>query len=61
VALWKARSLTPEQKMQIAAEESGDRNINSEGSGHFLGFEDAKKTEVFSSVLQFDVSIFFSL
>lgn len=59
MALWKARSFTPEQKLQIAAEESGDRNLNHEDSGQFLGLEDAKKTEIFSSILQFDVSIFF--
>ncbi|KAJ4758652.1 C2 calcium/lipid-binding and GRAM domain containing protein [Rhynchospora pubera] len=56
VALWKARSLTPEQKVQIAAEESGDRHLSSEDSGQFLGFGDAKKTEIFCSVLHFDIN-----
>ncbi|XP_020572290.1 C2 and GRAM domain-containing protein At1g03370-like isoform X2 [Phalaenopsis equestris] len=51
MALWKARSLSPEQKMKIAEEESEDNNLQSEESGSFFTIEDAKMSEVFSSVV----------
>ncbi|KAG6485213.1 hypothetical protein ZIOFF_053746 [Zingiber officinale] len=50
MALWKARALSPEQKMQLL-EESGARNLNNEESGSFLGLEDAKMSDVFSSAI----------
>ncbi|KAJ3677545.1 hypothetical protein LUZ60_003269 [Juncus effusus] len=53
IALWKARSLTLEQKVRIAAEESGDGTGD---SGNFIGFADAQKSEVFSSILPFDMN-----
>lgn len=59
MALWKARSLTPEQKVQIVEEESEGRAIDTEESGSFLGIEDAKMSEVFSSVIPVDVSLLF--
>ncbi|KAG1327432.1 C2 and GRAM domain-containing protein [Cocos nucifera] len=51
MALWKARSLSTEQKMQIVEEESEAKSLNSEESGSFLGIEDANMSEVFSSVI----------
>ncbi|KAK8936684.1 C2 and GRAM domain-containing protein [Platanthera zijinensis] len=51
MALWKAKSLSPEQKVQILEEESDEKNLQSEESGSFLGIEDAKLSEVFSSIV----------
>ncbi|PKA51802.1 C2 and GRAM domain-containing protein [Apostasia shenzhenica] len=50
-ALWKARSLSLEQKLQIAEDESEEKNPQSEESGSFLGIEDAKMSEVFSCIV----------
>ncbi|XP_042443416.1 C2 and GRAM domain-containing protein At1g03370-like [Zingiber officinale] len=47
MALWKARSLSPEQKMQLAQNESEAK----EETGSFLGSEDVKMIEVFSDGL----------
>jgi len=58
MALWKARSLSPEQKVQIV-EESEERTLYTEESGSFLGIEDAKMSEVFSSVVPVPVSLLF--
>ncbi|KAF0909551.1 hypothetical protein E2562_037185 [Oryza meyeriana var. granulata] len=53
MALWKARSLSTEYKMQIAEEQSQSNDtLQSEDSGIFVGVEDAKNlqmNEVFSS------------
>lgn len=51
MALWKAKSLSPEQKVQILEEESDEKILQSEESGSFLGIEDAKLSEVFSSIV----------
>ncbi|XP_008803167.1 C2 and GRAM domain-containing protein At1g03370-like [Phoenix dactylifera] len=51
MALWKARSLSTEQKMQIVEEESEAKALDSEESGSFLGIEDANMSEVFSSAI----------
>ena len=59
MALWKARSLSPEQKVQIVEEESEERTLYTEESGSFLGIEDAKMSEVFSSVVPVPVSLLF--
>ncbi|XP_062233040.1 C2 and GRAM domain-containing protein At1g03370-like [Phragmites australis] len=56
MALWKARSLTPEQKVQLVEEESEMKDFQNEDSGSFLGIEDAKISEVFSSTKHIDVS-----
>ncbi|PKA60318.1 C2 and GRAM domain-containing protein [Apostasia shenzhenica] len=56
MALWKARSLSPEQKVRIVEEESEERGLQSEESGSFLGIEDAKMSEVFSSILPLPLS-----
>lgn len=55
LALWKARSLSPEQKVQIV-EESEAKSLQSEESGAFLGIEDVTMSEVYSSVLPVPVS-----
>ncbi|KAF9592165.1 hypothetical protein IFM89_012659 [Coptis chinensis] len=46
LALWKAISLTPEQKVQIVEEESEEKRVQTEESGAFLGLEDATMSEV---------------
>ncbi|XP_062191386.1 C2 and GRAM domain-containing protein At1g03370-like isoform X2 [Phragmites australis] len=54
MALWKARSLSTEFKVQIAEEQSQTCTIQSEDSGIFVGVEDSKSlqmTEVFSSTI----------
>ncbi|KAL0919471.1 hypothetical protein M5K25_011566 [Dendrobium thyrsiflorum] len=51
MALWKAKSLSPEQKVRIVEEESEEKELHSEESGSFLGVEDAKMSEVFSSIV----------
>ncbi|KAF9607807.1 hypothetical protein IFM89_001528 [Coptis chinensis] len=61
LALWKARSLTPEQKVQIVEEESEEKNVQTEESGAFLGLEDATMSEVYSSHLSIPVNFFMEL
>lgn len=54
MALWKARSLSTELKVQLAEEQSQNNTLQSEDSGIFVGIEDAKglqMTEVFSSTI----------
>lgn len=51
MALWKARSLSPEQKVQIIEEESDTKYLQTEENGSFLGLEDASMSEVYSSLL----------
>ncbi|XP_050210319.1 C2 and GRAM domain-containing protein At1g03370 isoform X2 [Mercurialis annua] len=50
-ALWKARSLTPEQKVRIIEEESETKMLQSEESGSLLDLEDVNLAEVYSSTL----------
>lgn len=57
MALWKARSLTPEEKIQLVEEESETKDLQNEEGGSFLGIEDVKMSEVFSSTIPFDVPI----
>ncbi|WOK94127.1 C2 and GRAM domain-containing protein [Canna indica] len=61
MALWKARALTPEQKMQLVEEESEARTLQSEESGSFLGLEDAKMSDVFSSAIDVDINLLMEL
>ncbi|CAN1260127.1 C2 and GRAM domain-containing protein At1g03370 [Linum perenne] len=49
MALWKARSLSPEQKVRIVEEESETKILQSEESGAYLGIEDVSMSEVYSS------------
>lgn len=55
MALWKARSLTPEQKVQLVEEESETEDFQNEEGESFLGIEDAQMSGVFSSTKPFDV------
>lgn len=50
MALWKAKSLSPEQKVQLV-EDTEERTLQSEDSGSFLGIEDAKLSEIFSTTI----------
>ena len=56
MALWKARSLSPEQKVQIVEEESEAKNLQTEESGSFLGLEDVSMSEVYSAPFPVPVS-----
>jgi hypothetical protein len=58
MALWKARSLSPEQKVQIVEEESETKSLQTEESGSFLGLDDVSMSEVYSSALSVPVSCF---
>ena len=60
MALWKARSLSPEQKVRIV-EESESKSLQTEETGSFLGLEDVYMPEVYSSVLSLPVSLSLSL
>ncbi|XP_068643334.1 C2 and GRAM domain-containing protein At1g03370-like [Aristolochia californica] len=51
MALWKARSLSPEQKVQIVEEESELKILQTEENGSFLSIEDASMSEVYSALL----------
>ncbi|KAJ0240541.1 GRAM domain-containing protein [Hirschfeldia incana] len=60
MALWKAKSLTPEQKVQ-AVEEESEQKLHSEESGSFLGIDDVRFSEVYSLTLPVPVSFFMEL
>lgn len=60
MALWKAKSLTPEQKVQ-AVEEESEQKLQSEESGSFLGIDDVRFSEVYSLTLSVPVSFFMEL
>ncbi|KAL9236557.1 hypothetical protein vseg_011211 [Gypsophila vaccaria] len=51
MALWKARSLSPEQKVKIIEEDLETTSLLTEESGTFLGVEDVSMSEVYSSAL----------
>lgn len=62
MALWKARALTPEQKVQIVEEESETKTIQTEESGTFVGLlEDVSMSDVFSSALTVPISFLMEL
>lgn len=61
MALWKARSLSPEQKVRIIEEESEVKNLQTEESGPFLGVEDVSMSEVYSAALPFPPTFFMEL
>ena len=58
MALWKAKSLSPEQKVRIVEEESSEAKgcLQSEESGSFLGLTEVSMSEVLSSTLSVPVS-----
>ncbi|KAL9373291.1 hypothetical protein Peur_032911 [Populus x canadensis] len=49
MALWKARSLSLEQKVQIVEEDSETKILQTEESGSFLGLEDVSMSEVYAA------------
>lgn len=61
MALWKARALTPEQKVQIVEEESEAKSLQTEESGSILGLDDVSMSEVYSSSLSVTTSFFMEL
>lgn len=58
MALWKARSLSPEQKVQIVEEESEAKILQTDESGSFLGLDDVSMSEVYSCILPVPISFF---
>ncbi|KAJ0965300.1 hypothetical protein J5N97_026438 [Dioscorea zingiberensis] len=56
VALWRARSLSIEQKMQIVEEDSEAKTLQTEESGSFLGIEDANLSEIFNSTIPVSIN-----
>ncbi|TKY53897.1 C2 and GRAM domain-containing protein [Spatholobus suberectus] len=61
MALWKARSLSPEQKVQLVEEDSETKSLRSEESGSFLGLGDVSMSEVHSCALSVPASFFMEL
>lgn len=59
-ALWKARFLSPEQKVEIV-EESDPGSLQTDENGSFLGVEDASMSEVLSSCIPVSVSFVLAL
>ncbi|KAJ7967858.1 C2 and GRAM domain-containing protein [Quillaja saponaria] len=60
MALWKAKSLSPEQKVQIV-EESEAKSLVTEESGSFLGLDEVSMSEIYSSSLSIPTSFFMEL
>ncbi|KAI4311851.1 hypothetical protein MLD38_036714 [Melastoma candidum] len=58
MALWKARSLSSEQKVNTVEEESECKSLVTEEDGSFLGLEDVSLSELHSSVLGVPMSFF---
>ncbi|KAL2341428.1 hypothetical protein Fmac_009368 [Flemingia macrophylla] len=56
MALWKARSLSPEQKVEFVEEESDTKSLISEESGSFLGLDDVSMSEIYSCSLPIPAS-----
>ncbi|KAK7303447.1 hypothetical protein RJT34_14354 [Clitoria ternatea] len=56
MALWKARSLTPEQKVKFVEEESDTKSLTSDESGSFLGLDDVSMSEIYSCSLPIPAS-----
>ncbi|XP_073000671.1 C2 and GRAM domain-containing protein At1g03370-like isoform X1 [Typha latifolia] len=62
MALWKARSLSPEQKVEEVEEVSEEKRLQTEESGSScMGIEDVKMLEVHSSFLSVDANSFMEL
>lgn len=56
MALWKARSLSPEQKIKVVEEESDTKSLISEESGgSLLGLDDVSMSEIYSCALPIPV------
>ncbi|KAK7348325.1 hypothetical protein VNO80_22878 [Phaseolus coccineus] len=61
MALWKARSLSPEQKVQLVEEDSETKSLRSEESGSFIGLGDVSMSEVHSGALSVPASFLMEL
>ncbi|KAI3838630.1 hypothetical protein MKX03_030396 [Papaver bracteatum] len=62
MALWKSKSLSLEQKVRIAEEESGVKGgLRSEESGTFTGLEDVSMSEIYSSLSPVPTNFFTEL
>ncbi|KAK2359151.1 C2 and GRAM domain-containing protein [Trifolium repens] len=61
MALWKARSLSIEQKVQLVEDDPDNDSVTSEESGSFLGSDDISMSEVHSCALPVPVSFFMEL
>ncbi|KAK4259178.1 hypothetical protein QN277_005535 [Acacia crassicarpa] len=51
MALWKAKSLSPEQKVQMVEEDSENKSLATEEGGTYLGVDDVSMSEVYSCTL----------
>lgn len=58
MALWKARSLSIEQKVRLVEDDPETRSVASEESGSFLGSDDVSMSEVHSCALPVPVISF---
>ncbi|CAI8590491.1 unnamed protein product [Vicia faba] len=56
MALWKARSLTPEQKVKVVEQESETKTLISEDSGSYLVLDDVSMSEIHSCFLPIPAS-----
>ncbi|CAJ1962757.1 unnamed protein product [Sphenostylis stenocarpa] len=56
MALWKARSLSPEQKVEFVEEQSDSKSLISEESGSFLDLDDVSMSEIYSCSLSIPAS-----
>ncbi|MED6131698.1 hypothetical protein PIB30_012137 [Stylosanthes scabra] len=61
MALWKAKSLSPEQKVQLVEEESETKTLASEESGTFLGMHDVSMSEIHSCTFPIPASYFMEI
>ncbi|KAK7246030.1 hypothetical protein RIF29_40887 [Crotalaria pallida] len=62
MALWKARSLSPEQKVQFVEEDSDEsKSLMSDDSGSFLGLDDVSMSEIYSYSLLIPSSYFMEI
>lgn len=58
MAIWKMRSLSPEQQGDMIEKESDTKELQLEEGGTLFTHEDVKMSEIFSSALSVDVSVF---
>ncbi|XP_058723694.1 C2 and GRAM domain-containing protein At1g03370 isoform X2 [Vicia villosa] len=56
MALWKAKSLTPEQKVKVVEQESETKTLISEDSGSYLVLDDVSMSEIHSCSLPIPAS-----
>ncbi|XP_050920640.1 C2 and GRAM domain-containing protein At1g03370 isoform X1 [Lathyrus oleraceus] len=61
MALWKARSLSIEQKVQLVEDDPENESVTSEESVTLIGSDDVSMSEVHSCALQVPVSFFMEL